>query len=561
VARGASRSAPLDLRRSLLVAPVRLVRALSRRAARWIVRTQPGRGWDSEQRRWSCGINTVSLTAVSFSRAWCPPLSLLRASPLLAGRSPPPGKNVPRADRGRAGVDESRTASSHTRRVFMQAFKRITSRTLAAHRLLPTLSSSSSMGKKNFYAVRSGRRPGIYTNWPDCQAQTQGFPRASFRGFTTRREAEEFMGESGSQVGASQAAAAAASYASAPFRSYDAPSSRPAAAAAARAVIDLDAEDDAAEAADRQRMSDAYAFLDFGGESYAEDEMAARMAGAYHYHNEPYYQDLSSDDECTPSPAAPAPSQWAPGRQSAGAAAASSSSSAAANARPPSQAQAQAHQHRAHPYQRQQARGLHSRSSLQAEENQAPAAAAPSSSRPSAVEVAAQIAASRAAASSTTPAASSASSSSAATVILPRHGVLYCDGAAKGNPLGPIGCGGLLYSSSPASSSTPSACLGTFKRYLGPRGTNNEAEYAGLLQGMELALQHGVTHLTVKMDSELIAKQMTGEYKVRAENLQPLYSQALQLASRFQRCDVQHIYREENSLADELANQAIAERR
>ena len=100
-------------------------------------------------------------------------------------------------------------------------------------------------------------------------------------------------------------------------------------------------------------------------------------------------------------------------------------------------------------------------------------------------------------------------------------------------------------------------CITSFKRYLGTR-SNNEAEYTALLLGLETALAHGVTHLTVRMDSELIVKHMCGDYKVKAANLLPLYHEALQLAMKFKQCHVQHIYREHNGEADQLANEAIS---
>lgn len=152
-----------------------------------------------------------------------------------------------------------------------------------------------------------------------------------------------------------------------------------------------------------------------------------------------------------------------------------------------------------------------------------------------------------------------AASSSSANLSFIRHGIIFCDGAAKGNPFGPIGCGGLLYETRHGDS--PDQCLETFKRYLGPRGTNNESEYQGMIIGMELALKHKITHLTIKMDSELVAKQMCGDYKVKAQNLQALHQTALGLAAQFESCQVQHIYREENALADQLANEAISDQR
>lgn len=155
-------------------------------------------------------------------------------------------------------------------------------------------------------------------------------------------------------------------------------------------------------------------------------------------------------------------------------------------------------------------------------------------------------------------AASASSSSSSASPPSPTHtrsyGVVFCDGAAKFNGSGPTGCGGLLYRSD--RDGNLGTCLTTFKEYLGV-GTNNESEYHGLIHGLRTALAHGITDLTLKLDSELVVKQMAGEYQVKAAHLIRLYHQALTLAAKFQTCQVQHVYREANALADQLANEAI----
>ena len=90
--------------------------------------------------------------------------------------------------------------------------------------------------------------------------------------------------------------------------------------------------------------------------------------------------------------------------------------------------------------------------------------------------------------------------------------VLYCDGAAKANPVGPCGAGGILYSSSSfadAGDHPPQlgGAITSYKQYLGS-ASNNEAEYHALLLGLQTALAHGVTHLLVRLDSELIVKQV-----------------------------------------------------
>ncbi len=98
--------------------------------------------------------------------------------------------------------------------------------------------------------------------------------------------------------------------------------------------------------------------------------------------------------------------------------------------------------------------------------------------------------------------------------------VLWTDGAARGNP-GPAGIGAIL--------KTPEGeVIVAEGQYVGET-TNNVAEYKALLLGLERALEHGVRHLEVRADSELLIKQLRGEYKVRSEGLKPLYLRALEL--------------------------------
>lgn len=125
--------------------------------------------------------------------------------------------------------------------------------------------------------------------------------------------------------------------------------------------------------------------------------------------------------------------------------------------------------------------------------------------------------------------------------------VAAVDGGSRGNP-GEAGCGIVL-------------TLSSGKReehavYLG-KATNNVAEYAGLLAALERALALGVAELRVHADSELLVKQLRGEYRVRAPHLQPLYRRARELSARFDRCTIRHVSREANRGADRLANQAM----
>jgi ribonuclease HI len=87
--------------------------------------------------------------------------------------------------------------------------------------------------------------------------------------------------------------------------------------------------------------------------------------------------------------------------------------------------------------------------------------------------------------------------------------------------------------------------------------TNNVAEYKALLLGLEKALELGVKKLEVRADSELLIKQLNGQYRVRNEGLRPLYEQALVLLKQFEATRLKHVRREHNAEADRLANEGI----
>ncbi len=125
--------------------------------------------------------------------------------------------------------------------------------------------------------------------------------------------------------------------------------------------------------------------------------------------------------------------------------------------------------------------------------------------------------------------------------------IAYADGGSRGNP-GPAACGALLQQNGHT--------LATISEYLGV-ATNNIAEYTGLLKVMERALSMGVKHIEIRMDSELVVKQMTGQYGVKHLGLQPLFRKADILSKRFMRFTIVHVRRESNKEADRLANQAM----
>ena len=87
--------------------------------------------------------------------------------------------------------------------------------------------------------------------------------------------------------------------------------------------------------------------------------------------------------------------------------------------------------------------------------------------------------------------------------------------------------------------------------------TNNVAEYRGLLAGLESALERGVSELEVVSDSELLVKQMLGEYKIKNDTLRQLAADAEALASRLGRVAYTAVRREHNELADKLVNEAL----
>jgi ribonuclease HI len=142
------------------------------------------------------------------------------------------------------------------------------------------------------------------------------------------------------------------------------------------------------------------------------------------------------------------------------------------------------------------------------------------------------------------------SSEPAAPPIDPeREYVLYCDGAARGNP-GPAAAGYVLFD-------VQGRELFARGDVLGDRITNNVAEYTALVRGLDLALRSGVRRLLVRMDSELVVRQVRGEYKVRHPGLKPLFARVGALVAGLERFHIEHVPRAENARADALANAAL----
>lgn len=126
------------------------------------------------------------------------------------------------------------------------------------------------------------------------------------------------------------------------------------------------------------------------------------------------------------------------------------------------------------------------------------------------------------------------------------HLRIAIDGASKGNP-GPAGAGVVIMDGS-------GHILQEIARPLG-QATNNVAEYSALILALEEAQHRGACRLTIQTDSQLLARQLEGRYKISAPHLRELYNQACRLIGSFQSVEVTHTLREGNTRADALANQ------
>jgi ribonuclease HI len=125
---------------------------------------------------------------------------------------------------------------------------------------------------------------------------------------------------------------------------------------------------------------------------------------------------------------------------------------------------------------------------------------------------------------------------------------LSTDGGSRGNP-GPAAYGYVLETEDGTVLDARGETIGV--------ATNNVAEYRGLLAGLAAALERGVHELEVVSDSELVVKQMRGEYKVKSETLRELVSEARELASKLGGVSYTAVRREHNDLADALVNEAL----
>jgi ribonuclease HI len=128
--------------------------------------------------------------------------------------------------------------------------------------------------------------------------------------------------------------------------------------------------------------------------------------------------------------------------------------------------------------------------------------------------------------------------------------VVHVDGGARGNP-GPAAAAAVA-------SSPDGEPLGERKLYIG-EATNNVAEYRAVLLGLELARELGARAVEVVNDSQLVARQIGGEYKVKHAGLKPLFIETMRALREFERWSVRDVRREQNERADELVNEALDE--
>jgi ribonuclease HI len=127
-------------------------------------------------------------------------------------------------------------------------------------------------------------------------------------------------------------------------------------------------------------------------------------------------------------------------------------------------------------------------------------------------------------------------------------GQVYCDGGSRGNP-GPAAAAAVVID--------PSGRVLAQKTWYQKRATNNEAEYQGLLLGLELARNLGLTQALIRMDSELVVRQVEGIYRVKQPHLRELWEAAQRQLAQLASWEIQHVPRNLNQAADALVNQVL----
>ncbi|MXY73751.1 MAG: ribonuclease HI family protein [Acidimicrobiia bacterium] len=128
---------------------------------------------------------------------------------------------------------------------------------------------------------------------------------------------------------------------------------------------------------------------------------------------------------------------------------------------------------------------------------------------------------------------------------------LYTDGAARGNP-GPGAVGAVLYRGRPR----PENLVAELSQAIG-HTTSNVAEYRAVVDGLKMAADYRPAKLALRSDSQLLVRQLLGQYRVRSPLLRPLHREVVRLLERIPEVKIQHVPREENRRADQLANLAL----
>lgn len=131
--------------------------------------------------------------------------------------------------------------------------------------------------------------------------------------------------------------------------------------------------------------------------------------------------------------------------------------------------------------------------------------------------------------------------------------IVYTDGGSRGNP-GPGAIGGAFFLESNLVEPR-----WTFKRFIGSKVTNNEAEYQAVVEALTQLQEKSAHSVTFRLDSELVVKQLRGEYKIKQPHLQEFFRQIRALSRAIPMLKFEHIPREQNKLADRLVNEALDE--
>lgn len=125
---------------------------------------------------------------------------------------------------------------------------------------------------------------------------------------------------------------------------------------------------------------------------------------------------------------------------------------------------------------------------------------------------------------------------------------LHADGGARGNP-GPAGIGVVIFGED-------DEVIGEIAQGIG-HATNNVAEYTALIEGLKMSQELGVTDIAVFLDSELVVRQLSGEWKIKNDRLRQLAVTARRMLNSFDSATIEHVRREFNADADRLANQGM----